>query len=93
MSSYTIEAFLYDLANKHGALDRFKTEPDSLLNDYFLAPAEREQLKNWEVRAMHEQGVSPMLLLLAYQLVFGIERRNEYLVKMGMKESAATPSA
>ena len=84
MSSFTIEAFLYDLAYKAGHMDRFSTEPERLFDDYFMAAEDRTDILGWNVRAMHERGVSPMLLLLSYTAVFGIEKRGEYLVKMGM---------
>ncbi|WP_330212001.1 hypothetical protein [Pseudomonas sp. Z18(2022)] len=89
MSSFTIEAFLYDLAYKAGHMQRFKTEAQSLFDEYFMSQQDRSDILNWEVRAMHERGVSPMLLLLCYTAVYGIEKRDEYLVKMGMTEEPA----
>ena len=93
MSIYTIESFLYDLAYKPGHLERFRTDPEALFDDYFMSEEDRADLRAWRVREMHERGVSPMLLLLTYTAVFGIEKRNDYLEKMGMVSVAAAASA
>lgn len=93
MSSYTVETFLYDLAYRPGNMQRFRAEPDQLYEEYFLSPQERSRIANWEVGALHAEGVSPMLLLLTYTAVHGIEMRNEYLARMAQVQAPAQPQA
>jgi len=91
MSHFTMEAFLHDLAYKHGTLDRFKASPDELMDEYPLSEKERSDIKEWNVKSIFESGVSPMLLLLSYASVNGMENRITYLRKMGMTEDDVLP--
>jgi len=91
MSHFTVEAFLHDLAYKHGFLDRFKAAPDEVMDNYPLSDQERIDIKEWNVKAIHESGVSPMLLLLSYASVNGMENRITYLRKMGMEDEDVLP--
>jgi len=91
MSHFTVEAFLHDLAYKDGFKERFSTAPDEVMADYPLSDQERTDIKEWNVKAIHESGVSPMLLLLSYASVNGMENRITYLRKMGMKGADVLP--
>jgi len=86
-----MEAFLHDLAYKPGYKERFKEEPDALMDEYPLSEAERLDIKEWNVKTIFESGVSPMLLLLSYASVNGMENRITYLRKMGMTEEDVIP--
>jgi len=93
MSHYTIEAFLYDLAYKPGVLNQFKSAPDEVLAAYPLTALERADIQNWNVRSIHAGGVSPMLLMLCYIEVHGMENRTKYLRLMGMTGSDLAPAS
>jgi len=91
MSHFTVEAFLHDLAYKAGISDRFKEAPDLTMDDYPLSEEERTNIKEWNVKTIFESGVSPMLLLLSFASVNGMENRITYLRKMGMTEEDVLP--
>jgi len=91
MSHFTVEAFLHDLAYKHGYKERFLESPDEVLDEYPLSDVERTDIKEWNVKTIHQSGVSPMLLLLSYASVNGMENRITYLRKMGMPEDDVLP--
>jgi hypothetical protein len=65
MSRYQVDKLLRDLRRDPELAARFRTEVETVLNGYTLDARERELLKRWEVRALYDRGVNPLLLLLA----------------------------
>lgn len=83
MSRYTLEKVLWDLVQQPQSAPMFRADPATLLDHYRLEPSESELLAKMDVRAMAALGINPMLLMRAYQTVFGKEQLAQYLQRMG----------
>lgn len=89
MSKNTVEAFLHDISYKEGLMERFKADPRVSFADYPLSNAERDQLANWDVKAMADAGVSPMIMILSFMSYHGPTGASEYLTRLGLSPAAA----
>lgn len=83
MSRYTIEKVLWDLIGHPQVADRFRADTETFLDAYPLEPPERALLKNMDVRAIVALRINPMLLMRAWQAVFGRDQRPKYLQQLG----------
>ena len=88
MSRYQVDKLLRDLRRDRALAARFRAEIDSVLDDYTLDAAERELLKRWDVRALYDRGVNPLLLLLGHGPATGQSMR-DYAVAMNPKPAAS----
>lgn len=84
MSRYQVDKLLRDLRRDQDLAARFRTNVESVLDGYELDPAERDLLKRWEVRALYDRGVNPLLLLLAHGPAAG-KSMQEYAAAMNPK--------
>ncbi|HZP46844.1 MAG TPA: hypothetical protein VFB15_14435 [Candidatus Binataceae bacterium] len=66
MSRYQVDKLLRDLRRDRDLASRFRAETDQVLDRYRLDAEERRLLKAWDVRALFDRGVNPLLLLLAH---------------------------
>ena len=66
MSRYQVDKLLRDLRRDRELATRFGTNVDTVLDAYKLEADERDLLKRWEIRALYDRGVNPLLLLLAH---------------------------
>ncbi len=66
MSRYQVDKLLRDLRRDSELAARFRSNADSVLDNYTLDSEERDLLKRWEVRALYDRGANPLLLLLAH---------------------------
>jgi hypothetical protein len=65
MSRYQVDKFLRDLRRDERLATAFRDDIETAFAGYQLDTDERELLKRWDVRAMYDRGVNPLLLLLA----------------------------
>jgi Aromatic-ring-opening dioxygenase LigAB, LigA subunit len=84
MSRYQVDKLLRDLRRDRGLAERFRTDIDGVLGSYMLDDEERGLLKRWEVRALYDRGVNPLLLLLANGPASGTSMR-DYAAAMNPK--------
>jgi hypothetical protein len=73
MSSYTIEKVLWDLVGQPALAERFRSDIEPFLDGYPLEPTER---------ALVALRINPMLLMRAFQCVYGRDKRPEYLRRL-----------
>jgi hypothetical protein len=66
MSRYQVDKLLRDLRRDPDLAVRFRDDIDTVLNRYQIDAVERDLLKRWEIRALYDRGVNPLLLLLAH---------------------------
>jgi hypothetical protein len=66
MSRYQVDKLLRDLRRDQELATRFRNSIETVLDGYRLDAEERELLKRWEIRALYDRGVNPLLLLLAH---------------------------
>lgn len=71
MSLNTVETFLHRLGNDRAVLAAFGNDPEEVLSEYPLSAAEREYILTWDLRAIIDMGVSPMVLMFAYTSAHG----------------------
>jgi len=84
MSRYQIDKLLRDLRRDPELATRFRTNVETVLDSYKLDAAESALLKGWEVRALYDRGVNPLLLLLAHGPAAG-KSMQEYAAAMNPK--------
>jgi hypothetical protein len=84
MSRYQIDKLLRDLRRDPELGARFRTDVEIVLDNYKLDAEERALLKRWEVRALYDRGVNPLLLLLAHGPAAG-KSMQEYALAMNPK--------
>lgn len=82
MSSYTIEKILWDLVGQPALAERFRSDIEAFLDGYPLEPSERELVKAMDVQAIAALRINPMLLMRAFQCVYGRDKRSEYLQRL-----------
>lgn len=87
MSRYQVDKLLRDLRRDATLAARFRVDSDAVLDAYMLDSAERDLLKRWEVRALYDRGVNPLLLLLAHGPASGKSMR-DYALAMNPKGAA-----
>jgi aromatic-ring opening dioxygenase LigAB LigA subunit len=66
MSRYQVDKLLRDLRRDDELAKRFRANIETVLEGYKLDAEERDLLKRWEIRALYDRGVNPLLLLLAH---------------------------
>jgi Aromatic-ring-opening dioxygenase LigAB, LigA subunit len=66
MSRYQVDKLLRDLRRDPHLAERFRDDVETVLDGYKLDAEERRLLKHWEIRALYDRGVNPLLLLLAH---------------------------
>jgi hypothetical protein len=76
MSRYQVDKLLHDLRRDADLAARFRSEADIVLDRYKLDTEERDLLKRWQVRALYDRGVNPLLLLLAHGPAVGRSMRD-----------------
>jgi len=83
MGVSAIERVLWELGDKESRVEQFKTDPDSYLANRDLSEAERQMLKEMDVKSLVDHGVSSMLTMMAWPLIHGADDVPfDYLTKM-----------
>jgi hypothetical protein len=63
MSLYQLNKFLRDLSRSSEFVRHSQTSLESVLDEYELSAQEKRALKEWQIRALYDMGVNPLLLL------------------------------
>lgn len=79
MSINAMEKVLWQVYTNHAETQRYNQDPQAYLQDYKLEANEREMLLSYDVMAMIDHGVNPMIVLMGFQTIIGIERYPEYV--------------
>lgn len=61
MSAYAVEAALHQISTDRNARSDFKTEPAKFLRRFALTPIEASAIEKFDVQALQNIGVSPLL--------------------------------
>jgi hypothetical protein len=88
MSRYQVDKLLRDLRRDEQLAARFRSNIETVLDSYKLDADERDLLKRWEIRALYDRGVNPLLLLLAHGPAAG-KSMQEYAAAMNPKNHPA----
>jgi len=88
MSRYQVDKLLRDLRRDRELAGCFRADIETVLDRYKLDAEECNLLKRWEIRALYDRGVNPLLLLLAHGPAAG-KSMQEYAVAMNPKDRPA----
>ncbi|WP_326834748.1 hypothetical protein VSH64_07430 [Amycolatopsis rhabdoformis] len=84
MSLYEIHKLLWDVRRVRAVTERYRAEPDAVLDDYDIAGQFRGWMKDLDFKALYEHGVNPYLLYFcAIQLE--VDRADYYARIRGVK--------
>jgi Aromatic-ring-opening dioxygenase LigAB, LigA subunit len=82
MSANAVENALWRALSHPTDLAAFQQDGNRYLARFTLTDHERSLLLSWDVNAIIEHGVNPVLLMLTFGAVNGRHRRPEYLAKI-----------
>lgn len=85
MSIYALEQVLYDLGVKRDARKAFAEAPDAFLAKYRLDDSEAHRVKSFDVRALFDAGVNPMLTMGFWQMCSPTRSLRDYVARMNGK--------
>ena len=80
MSLYFVQKLLYNLNREPSVQDRFRTNIDSLLDEYKLTPEERNWIINGDVGELYIHGVNGQILM--HYAAFIGQEWDEYIQAM-----------
>jgi hypothetical protein len=83
MSLYQVNKLLRDINLSNDLAQRYRSEPEVVLQNYSLTSEEQELIRNWQVRKLYDMGANP-LLLLVYSMATGKDMRS-YVTAMNEK--------
>ena len=94
MSLNNVERVFWEFGNDPGRIARFNEDPDSYLAAYDLDAAERRAIRDVDLKALADSGVSTLLTLMVWPLLKGPEGMPfAYLEHMNGGKLPAPPGA
>ena len=89
MSIPAVEKVFWEFGNDPTRVGRYKEDPDAYLNGYNLTEEERQNIKEINLKALAESGVSSILTLMVWPMIKGPEGMPfSYLRHMNGEEEA-----
>ena len=79
MSSNAIEKALWQAISSPAQTQRLREDPHAYLEAYRLDDDERFLLMDWNVSGMAAREVNPLLLMMAYTAINGMDKMPEYI--------------
>jgi len=89
MSINSLEMALWQSYIYPADTERFRSEPEAYLRSFDLDDNERTMALNWDVVGQINYGVNPLLMMMAWQAVRGLETFGTYL---GLVNGMAAPA-
>lgn len=83
---YEVEKLLWQLRKHPELAERFRADPDSVLDQYDIPERYRTMLKAGDFRAILEAGANPYLLYF-FALQIGVDRADYYAAVRGAEVS------
>jgi hypothetical protein len=74
---YDLQRLLWDVRKEPELAERFRTEPDSVLDDYGIKGEERTAMRALDWKTLYERGANPYLLYFC-ALQIGVDRADYY---------------
>jgi hypothetical protein len=74
---YAVQKLLWDVRREPAVADRFRAEPDALLDDYGLTGEERDAMRSLDLKRLYDAGANPYLLYFC-ALQLGVARYEYY---------------
>ncbi len=79
MTIHAVERALWTIGNVAGAVDSFKSDPQSFLAGYRLDSDERIALAELDIRRLSDRGANTLLLLAVQRAVKGGDSIPDYM--------------
>ncbi|MFJ3776274.1 hypothetical protein ACIPX0_31730 [Streptomyces sp. NPDC090075] len=74
---YDLQRLLWDVRKQPLLAERFRTEPDAVLDEYRIEGKEREAMRALDFKTLYERGANPYLLYFC-ALQIGVDRADYY---------------
>jgi hypothetical protein len=74
---FKIQKLLWDVRRDLALAERYRREPDVVLDEYGIAGEEREEMRTLDFKALYGRGVNPYLLYFC-ALQLGVDRAEYY---------------
>lgn len=89
MSTNAVEKMLWQVSNNPAEADRLRADAQGYMKDFKLDADERALVDSWNVSALAERDVNPLLLMMAFTAVNGIQKMGEYVQRIHQVAGAA----
>ncbi len=73
MSTNNVERVLWEFGDQPARIEQFRADPDAYLAAYALDDGERQALKDIDLKALADRGVSTLLTIMIWPLLKGPE--------------------
>ena len=73
MSLHAVEKVFWEFGTDPQRIAAFRADPDGYLSGYRLEPDEREMIKQVDLKALAERGVSTLLTMMVWPMLKGPE--------------------
>lgn len=90
MSIYGMEDALWQATMNPSKSQRLREDADAYLQEFRIDERERALIGSWDVRALVELGVNPMVLMMANAAVHGPAGSAAYIEKVNTPKTAAS---
>lgn len=87
MSIEAIEKLLWQVTSSPEEAKRLRGDFTAYLQDFRIDKEERSMLTSWDVSALDQRGVNPLLLMSAYAAVNGMDKVGDYIMKINAPRS------
>lgn len=74
---YDLQKLLWEVRKDPSLAERFRTEPDAVLDEYGIEEPERTAMRSLDFKALYERGANPYLLYFC-ALQIGVDRAEYY---------------
>lgn len=74
---YALQKLLWDLRKHPDLAERFRVEPDAVLDEYEIQGQERSAMRSMDLKTLYDRGANPYLLYFC-ALQIGIDRADYY---------------
>ncbi len=90
MSINAIEKALWQVSMDPVQAGRLREDPESYLQEFRLDEQERALMTNWDIRAIVDRGVHPMVLMMAFAAINGPDMAASYIQKVNTPVQVAS---
>jgi protocatechuate 4,5-dioxygenase alpha chain len=90
MTVNAIEKALWLASSNPAEAQRFREDAQSFMRTFRIDEEERALLTSWDVAAMEDRGVNPMVMMMGFMAVRGPSAMMEYLTKINQPRESAT---
>jgi len=91
VSTNALEKLLWTVASDPGEAQDLRSDVEAYLEKFRLDDKERALLMSWDVTALASRAVNPMLLMMAFTAVNGLDKVPVYMMQINGPGEASPP--